>query len=79
MQKEVFINITADCSSPASTAKEIEALKYMITVIFSVLDQNEKNGIIHQLNEHVNSPYIKSNLEMLLPMKDIGKPTETKG
>ncbi|EPL8246397.1 hypothetical protein Q0S35_22020 [Escherichia coli B15/O112:H1] len=42
MQKEVFINITADCSSPASTEKEIEALNYMITAIFSVLDQNEK-------------------------------------
>ncbi|BDO50054.1 hypothetical protein [Escherichia coli] len=42
MQKEVSINITADCSSPISIAGEIEALKYMITVIFSVLDQNEK-------------------------------------
>lgn len=79
MQKEVSINITADCSSPNSIAGEIEALKYMITVIFSVLDQNEKNAIIYQLTEYAHNPCIKSNLEMLLPMKDIGKPTETKG
>lgn len=67
MQEEVFINITADCSTSNSTAKEIEALKYLITVIFSVLDQDEKNAIIYQLTEHINNPYIKSNIEMLLP------------
>ncbi|HAW3137260.1 TPA: hypothetical protein JLR89_005720, partial [Escherichia coli] len=77
--KETFINVTADCSSPNSTTGEIEALKYMIAVMFSVLDQNEKNAIIYQLTEHADNPYIKSNIEMLLPMKDIGKPTETKG
>ncbi|HFV5529082.1 TPA: hypothetical protein ACH9SS_004323 [Escherichia coli] len=42
MKKETFINVTADCSSPNSTTGEIEALKYMIAVMFSVLDQNEK-------------------------------------
>lgn len=42
MQKEAMINIAVDCSSPSSTAKEIEALKYIITVIFSVLNQNKK-------------------------------------
>lgn len=78
MQEEVSINITADCSTSNSTAKEIEALKYLITVIFSVLDQDEKNAIIYQLTEHTSNPYIKSNIEMLLPMKDIGKPNQTK-
>ncbi|EGI6197741.1 hypothetical protein AH135_001418 [Salmonella enterica subsp. enterica serovar Eastbourne] len=69
MQKEIFTKISVDCSTRVSTGKEIESLRYIISMIFSLLEQDKKEAIIYQLSQHSDN-YSKKNLEMLLVFRE---------
>lgn len=69
MQQEIYTNISVDCTTAHSTAKEIENLKYILSLMFSLMEQNKKEAIIYQLSQH-SDDYSKANLEMLLAYRE---------
>lgn len=69
MPETISTKISVNCESAYSTAKEIENLKYITSLIFSLLEQEKKEIIIYQLSQH-NDDYSKKNLEMLTAFRE---------